>query len=90
MIVINIPQGFVVMEEALQKLQSQNIIEKYEMNYRTVNLYIRDFEVRNIIELPLKFRASYPVDVMGFSVKVYDYYNPDIEGVLLPQRIVVQ
>ena len=90
MIVINIPQGFVVKEESLQKLQSENLIEKYEMNYRTINLYIRDFDVRNVLDLPITFRASYPVDVMGMSIRVYDYYNPDVEGVLLPQRIIVQ
>ena len=90
MVVVNIPQGFVILEESLQKLQSEGLIEKYEMNYRTINLYLRDFEDRNIINLPVKFRASYPVDVMGLSIKAYDYYNPDVEGILLPQRIVVK
>ena len=89
MVVVNIPQGFVVLEESLQKLQSQGAIEKYEMNYRTINIYLRNFDARNIVTLPIGFRASYPVDVIGLSARAYDYYNPDVEGFLLPQRIVV-
>jgi len=89
MVIVDIPQGFVVDESSLQKLVSNNLIEKYEMNYRTINLYIRNFEVNNVLDLNVLFRASYPVRITGLSVKAYDYYNPEVYGVALPRLIVV-
>ena len=90
MVKINIPQGFVVVEESLNKLQADGIIQKYEMNYQTVNIYLRDFDFTNTFTLPVSFRASYPVDILGLSVRAYDYYNPSVEGFLKPIRIEVK
>lgn len=89
MVRVSIPQGFTVVEESLMKLESQGIIEKYEMNYSMIYLYLRDFDVRQIVELDLAFRASYPVDITGLAVRAYDYYNPTVEGVMSPIRIKV-
>ena len=43
-----------------------------------------------IINLDVSFRASYPVDITGMAVKVYDYYNPEIEGKTMPIKINVK
>ena len=89
MVTISIPQGFVVDEESLMTLESKGIIEKYETSYTTVNLYLRDFEISGIVNLNIKFRASYPVDVTGLAIRAYDYYNPEIEGRATPISIKV-
>lgn len=89
MVTIDIPQGFSVLEESLSKLKTKGIIEKYETSYRTVNLYLRNFDISQISDLNVQFRAMYPVEVTGLSVRAYDYYNPEIEGKAMPIMINV-
>ena len=89
MVTINIPQGFTVVEESLMQLKNKGIIEKYELSYTTINIYLRNFNVSQVIDMNIKFRASYPVDITGLSVRAYDYYNPEIEGKALPIPITV-
>ena len=72
------------------QLQSKGIIEKYETSYTNVNIYLRNFEVGQIVNLDVSFRASYPVEITGMEVKVYDYYNPEIEGKFMPIKITVK
>ena len=88
MVTITIPQGFATTEESLMLLQTKGIIEKYETTYNTVNIYLRNFEPNNIVNLNVKFRALYPVTVTGLAIRMYDYYNPEIEGKSLPIEIV--
>ena len=90
MVTIDIPQGFVVNEESLMQLEKNGIIEKYETSYTSINIYLRNFEIGQIINLDVSFRASYPVDITGMAVKVYDYYNPEIEGKTMPIKINVK
>lgn len=89
MVTIAIPQGFTVIEESLMLLESKGIIEKYETSYTSVNIYLRNFAISEIVDLNIKFRASYPVEVTGLTIKAYDYYNPEVEGKTMPIQIVV-
>ena len=89
MVTITIPQGFTVVEESLMLLESKGIIEKYETSYTSVNIYLRDFEISQIVDLNIKFRASYPVEITGLAIRAYDYYNPEVEGKTMPIQIVV-
>ena len=90
MVTISIPQGFTVIEESLMLLESKGIIEKYETSYTQVNIYLRNFDEGQIVNLGVSFRASYPVEITGMSVRAYDYYNPDIEGKTMPIEINVR
>ena len=89
MVTITIPQGFTVVEESLMLLESKGIIEKYETSYTSVNIYLRDVEISQIVDLNIKFRASYPVEITGLAIRAYDYYNPEVEGKTMPIQIVV-
>ena len=90
LVTIAIPQGFTVLEESLMLLESKGIIEKYETSYTSVNIYLRNFEISEIVDLNIKFRATYPVDITGLTIKAYDYYNPEVEGKTMPIQIVVK
>ena len=90
MVTIAIPQGFVVNEESLMLLKSKGIIEKYEMSYTEVNIYLRNFEVGQVVNLGVNFRACYPVKITGINVRAYDYYNPNVEGKSMPIEINVK
>ncbi|MCR5186696.1 MAG: hypothetical protein K6D97_06245 [Clostridia bacterium] len=89
LIKINIPQGCSVVEESLSKLKAQGIIEKYEYNYNTINLYIRNLEKGVLVNLGVKYRVNYPVEITGGLVNVYDYYNPENSTITEPIRISI-
>ena len=76
-------------EESLMLLQTKGIIEKYETSYTAINMYLRNFEINQIIDLNIKFRASYPVEITGLAIRAYDYYNPEVEGRTMPIGIKV-
>ena len=90
MVTIDIPQGFIVDETSLSKLVISKAIEKYEMNYNKLHIYLRNFENRQIKNLKIKFRAMYPVEINGLSIRAYDYYNPEIESKTLPIKLIVK
>ena len=89
MVTISIPQGFTVIEESLAQLESKGIIEKYETSYSEINIYLRNFEAGQVVDLSVWFRARYPVEITGMSIKAYDYYNPNVQGKTKPIEIKV-
>ena len=86
---LSIPQGTTVIEESLLQLQYSGIIEKYEYNYGNINLYISDIEPKEEFSIEIKYRALYPEEITGASVRFYDYYNPEVEGFAKPIEIKV-
>lgn len=87
---INIPQGCSVNEQSLMMLKHNGTIEKYEYNYGKINLYLRNFKIDNEISLVIKYRALYPEIVTGGAVRIFDYYNPEIQSILSPQIITIE
>ena len=65
------------------------MIEKYDYNYTTLNLYIRNFRAGSTEELEVQYRASYPEEITGGAIRAFDYYNPNIEGIKAPVKISV-
>lgn len=86
---INIPQGCKVDEDSLMMLKYNQIIEKYEYNYGKIDLYLREFEANEEINLEVKYRALYPETITGGAVRIYDYYNPEIETICKPNMITI-
>jgi len=89
LVAISIPQGFRVEASSLATLRNQGLIERYETRFATINLYLRDIAPGEILDLVVAYRPSFPVDVTGGHVRVFDYYNPWVEGFLMPVGIVV-
>lgn len=87
---INIPQGCTVIEDSLLKLQYDRKIERFEYNYNTVDLYIRNYKAGQSMELTVNYRAGYPEQITGACIRAYDYYNPEIEGLCMPVQINVK
>jgi len=90
MVTISIPQGFRVEGASLSQLRARGIVERYETRFEVVNLYFRDVEYGEVIDLVVAYRPSFPVDVTGGHVRAFDYYNPTVEGFLMPVGIVVE
>ena len=90
MVEISVPQACSVKEESLSKLQSYGIIEKYEYSYNKIYLYLRNFDKNEYIDIQIQYKADYPASITGGSVRVYDYYNPDIEAMVMPLKINIK
>ena len=86
---INIPQGASAIEDTLLELKYKNIIEKFDYNYNSINIYFRNVEKGKDYTIDVKYRALYPEEITGGAVRFYDYYNPDIEGFAAPTKIKV-
>lgn len=89
LIEIMIPQGTTPIEDTLLKLKYDGIIEKYEYNYGKINIYVRDFENSDTLSFNIQYKALYPVDITGASIRFYDYYNPEVESITLPVNMNV-
>ena len=89
MVEVEIPQGFILLNESLEQLVVNDVIEKYESNYGKVMLYVRDLGVNKSIDLDIDFRALYPVEITGGAVKVYDYYNQETSENIAPEKLIV-
>ena len=90
LVAVSIPQGFRVERSSLAVLVHAGIIERYEMRHDNINLYLRDTEPGEIIDLLITYRPAFPVVVTGGHVRVFDYYNPMVEGFLMPMGITVR
>ena len=90
LVAVSIPQGFRVERSSLAIMQHMGIIERYEMRFDNINLYLRDTEAGEIIDLTIAYRPAFPVHVTGGHVRVFDYYNPGVEGFLMPVEIIVE
>jgi hypothetical protein len=89
LVAISIPQGFVVERDSLAYMRHLGIIERYETRHENINLYLRYIEPGQIIDFVVAYRPSFPVAVTGGHVRAFDYYNPSIEGFLMPVSITV-
>jgi len=90
LVVVSIPQGFRVEQSSLVALEHSGVIERYETRFESINLYLRNTHPGEIIELEIEYRPAYPVNITGGHIRVYDYYNPSIEGIMQPFNIVVE
>lgn len=63
--------------------------EKYEYNYGRINLYLRDLKNNAEMDLEVKYRALYPETITGGAVRIYDYYNPELEAIAMPEQISI-
>ena len=89
MVQVEIPQGFILDKEKLDEYVAKGTIERYENNYSTIDVYLRDVIKYGRTTFEVQFRAAYPVDIVGGMVKVYDYYNQDVVEYALPENIRV-
>ena len=86
---INIPQGCTVIEDSLLNLKYNAIIEKYEYNYGKINIYLREVDKDKQIDLIVEYRALYPENITGAAIRVFDYYNPNVEEICEPRNIQI-
>lgn len=89
MVLLQIPQGFMVNDTFLESMKTKGTISEYSIGYDLIEIYIRRVQPQEVRTLSLSYWAGYPVKVLTGGVTVYDYYNPDFEAILSPVKLTV-
>jgi hypothetical protein len=85
-----IPAGFAVATEDFAKLVGDGLIAKYQLNPRSVIVYLRGLEPgKPGLTLRYQLRATMPVKVTVPPARAYEYYDPDKRGVSPAARLTV-
>jgi hypothetical protein len=64
-------------------------IERYELTGRQILVYLTNLSNGKPLEFSFGLKAKYPLRVQTPASTAYDYYNPDVQGELPPQVLVV-
>jgi uncharacterized protein YfaS (alpha-2-macroglobulin family) len=99
MIDLGIPPGFSVQTEDLDALVARfkdtppdyafPRIERYELTGRQILVYVTNLNADQPLEFSFRLKARFPLSVQSPASNVYDYYNPDVTGIVPPQKLQV-
>lgn len=97
MLDLGIPPGFSVMTEDLDALvtrysdvlPAETRLERYELTGRQVLIYLTGMKGGEPFTFTYRLRARFPLRAQAPSALAYDYYNPQQQGELPPQLLVV-
>jgi uncharacterized protein YfaS (alpha-2-macroglobulin family) len=84
-----VPAGFDVDAGDFAEMVGMKSIAKYQVTPRKVIVYLRGLEPGKPLELRYQLRAKLPVKVEVPAARVYEYYDPDRQGVGRPARLTV-
>jgi uncharacterized protein YfaS (alpha-2-macroglobulin family) len=80
MLDLPVPPGFAPNSEDFAALVSKNVIAKFQVQPRSVLVYLRDLKPAQPLELKYTLRATMPLKVAAPGARVYEYYDPDKQG----------
>jgi len=96
---LGLPPGFSLQAEDLAALVARYddipadyalpTIERYEMTGRQILVYVSNLSAGNPLTFTYRLRAKYPLLAQTPPSNAYDYYNPEVAGESIPQRLVV-
>jgi hypothetical protein len=75
-----IPTGFAPVTDDFQEMVEAKTIAKFQVQARSVLVYLRGLESMQTLKLRYRLRATMPVKVAVPPAKVYEYYNRDRGG----------
>src|SRR5262249_36538724 len=84
-----IPPGFEAITEEFTKLVSAQTIAKFQVNARSVVVYLRGLEPGTPLSLTYRLRSTMPVKVTAPAARIYEYYDPDKQGHSKSQTVTV-
>ena len=64
-------------------------IDRYELTGHQVLLYVTNMAAGKVYTFEYRLQARYPLTVQAPASRVYDYYAPDQQASVPPQRIRV-
>jgi uncharacterized protein YfaS (alpha-2-macroglobulin family) len=96
MVDLGIPPGFELLSEDLQKMLERTVaskssrLEKFNMTATQAILYFDSIAPRDSFEVHYRLRAKYPIHAQGFSSRVYEYYDPNVNATARPVQFEVR
>jgi uncharacterized protein YfaS (alpha-2-macroglobulin family) len=82
-----VPAGFTADAGDFQRLVQDNVIAKFQVQPRAVQVYLRGLDKE--LALIYHLHAQMPVDIRVPAARVYEYYNPDRQGYSATARLAV-
>jgi hypothetical protein len=95
MVDLGIPPGFDLLSEDLQTFQEKSAgeasgrLEKFSATATQAILYFNALAPGQTVTLHIRLRAKYPIRARTFQSLVYEYYNPDVQGVARPEKLEI-
>ena len=95
MVDLGIPPGFDLLSEDLQAYQEKSTgrksghLEKFSQTATQAILYFDSIAAGDTVTLQFRLRAKYPIRARTFQSKVYEYYDPDVNGMARPVQLEV-
>jgi len=87
---VGLAPGFVPEPESLSALVRRRQIERFEVTPRQLILYLRDLPPGQVVRLPVRLRARFPVRAKTPPSTVYEYYNPTNRRTTPPRPLEVR
>jgi hypothetical protein len=89
LVAVGLPPGFTPVSAGLERLVSQDRIDRYELIGNRIVFYLSGLSDGDRLTLPYELQARYVVRAQTPSGEAYNYYAPDQASDVAPQRIVV-
>jgi hypothetical protein len=85
-----IPAGFALVPGDLEEMVVAGTIAKFQVQPRSVLVYLRGLESNQTLKLRYRMRATMPVKLAVPPARAYEYYNRDRSGTSQGARITVK
>jgi hypothetical protein len=89
MVELPIPAGFSLEVAELDQLKEMGAIAKYQVQPTRVLIYLRELSAARSLALPYRLRARMAVDIHVPAARIYEYYNPQRQGLSTRTRLTV-
>ena len=95
MVDLGIPPGFDLLSEELQSIVDKTAdahagrLEKFSLTATQAILYFDSIAPGEVVKLPFRLRAKYPIRAKNFMSRVYEYYDPAVSATAPPTEFEV-
>jgi hypothetical protein len=90
MVEVSVPPGFEFVSESVQALIEAGSVDSFSATEELVTLYVPAFTPGQVLELPLRLRARYPVKALARGAVAYPYYEPEARAASGPVMLIAQ
>ena len=96
MVDLGIPPGFDLLSEDLDSYREKSAakksgrLEKFTLTPTQAILYFDSIAPGDVLRLPFRLRAKYPIRASTFASRVYEYYDPEVSSLARPVLLEVR
>jgi hypothetical protein len=87
---LGIPPGFQVERDALDGAVKAGKIARYTLTGRQATIYLRYLDNNQELSLEIPMKARLMITAKTPESKIYEYYNPEVNGYDMPEELNVR